>query len=178
MSNTDNTPPRSPETAGDGQINDDQLNDGQARSSDGQPFKDFITVRLPRLQAKLNAQASAILAREGGLTIIQWRILFLLHHLGPSTATQLNEASGIDPGLLSRKIRSMSEAELLLVEDSEIDHRRKTLSLTDKGQALYDRALPAMQLRQQRMRNFMPPEDMERFYDYLSVLEAVADEEM
>ncbi len=149
-----------------------------ARSSDGQPFKDFITVRLPRLQAKLNAQASAILAREAGLTIIQWRILFLLHHLGPSTATQLHEASGIDPGLLSRKIRSMNNASLLNVDDSTHDHRRKILTITAHGQALYDRALPAMRTRQQRMRSFLPPEDMERLYDYLTVLEDLAGEEM
>ncbi len=150
-----------------------------ARSPDYDlPFKELLTVRLLRLQAKINAQAAAILAREAGLSIIQWRILFLLSQLGPVTASQLHVTSAIDPGLLSRKIRTMAEGGMLKVEESAQDHRRKLLSVTEHGQALYERALPAMRARQNRMRHFLPPEDMERFFDYLTALEAVAEEEM
>ncbi len=159
-----------------GEASDPRANSSESQS--GQAFRELLTVRLPRIQAKLNAQASAILAREAGLTLIQWRILFLLDRMGPSTASQINEVSAIDPGLLSRKIKAMADGGILNVRPSEDDNRRKLLSITRQGRALFDKALPAMRLRQQRMRSFLPPQDMQLFSDYLDQLSLVAEEDM
>ncbi len=152
----------------------------EAASSDdvSQSFRDMLTVRLPHIQASLNAQASAILAREAGLSLIQWRILFLLVRMGPATATQINEVSAMDPGLLSRKIKAMADSDMLQVQPSVEDHRRKLLSITPLGRRLFEKALPAMRQRQERIRSFLPPEDMLRFLDYLDQLSTLAEEDM
>lgn len=165
------------DTLNAGKASDQTAEPAQSQQS-GETFQELLTVRFPRIQAKLNAQASTILAREAGLTLIQWRILFLLDRLGPTTATQLNEVSAIDPGLLSRKIKAMADNGLLEVKPSQQDHRRKHLQITAEGRSLYEKALPAMRQRQQRMRSFLPPEDMQRFYNYLDQLSVLAEEEM
>ena len=67
----------------------------------------FLTFRLARVQAKLNAQSSRILKDHAGITLTQWRLLALIGNAGRTTAAVLSREVAMDKGLISRNIKTM-----------------------------------------------------------------------
>lgn len=61
------------------------------------------------------------------------RVLFEIAQRERTTATELVEALGLDPGYLSRILRRFSDLGLLSREPSPTDRRRSFLSLTEQG---------------------------------------------
>jgi len=66
--------------------------------------KDFMTYSLSRLQAKLNAQASAVLRSCSSLSLVQWRILLVLRVMEADSLTTICRVSDMDKGQVSRKL--------------------------------------------------------------------------
>ena len=76
--------------------------------------QDFVTYSLSRLQAKLNAQASAVLRSYSGLSLVQWRILVVLRVMGADSLTSICRVSDMDKGQVSRKLNRLIEDGLVI----------------------------------------------------------------
>lgn len=140
-----------------------------------QPLYQFLTYRLSRVQAKLNAQANALLQEHSGLTLSKWRILALVGAAGQTRLSELARKAALDKGLLSRNLKIMIEEGLVAAKQDDIDHRVQHLSLTVKGQELFDLTLPRMRQRQSKLREPLDVRELETLYSALDKLEIAAE---
>ncbi len=153
-----------------------------AMQDDAQALEDvlslqqFVTYRLARVQAKLNAQASRILKDAAGLSLTQWRIIFLLGTMGTSKSSDLTWISGIDKGLFSRKLKTLIASGLVQAETDQSDQRVQRLSLTDHGRDVFTATLPRMRARQTALQRNINEADLETFHRVLGQVEQAAEE--
>jgi DNA-binding MarR family transcriptional regulator/GNAT superfamily N-acetyltransferase len=62
------------------------------------------------------------------------RVIYELAHREPVTATELAKELDLDPGYLSRMLKSFQEGGLVQRQASDVDGRQYVLSLTERGQ--------------------------------------------
>lgn len=142
---------------------------------DDLPLTQFITFRLARLQARLNAQAARILKDASGLSLTQWRIIAWLGWRGPTRASDISRLAQIDKGLFSRKLKTLVAQGVLTSEPDKTDQRQHMLRLTAEGTRLFETTLPVMQRRQRALTGALTPEELTTFFAVLDKLEPLAD---
>ena len=144
---------------------------------EGEPIevKQFVTYTMARVQAKLNAQAAAILKRHSNLSLVQWRVIALLAAGNCDSLTTLCRLSGMDKGQVSRKLTQLVADGMVRSRLDEHDHRSQKLSLTEDGLKLYDRILPVMRSRQAHVTSNLAEEELAALLEYLDRIEAAAD---
>lgn len=138
-------------------------------------LSDFVTYRITRLHAQLNAQASAILRDNGGLTLAQYRILALVANFGPASSAVLTRNSNFDKGQFSRKLRTLVERGLVHTAPDPGDQRVQLLSLSAAGRRMYDRVAPLMLERQNHLRAALGMARIERLFSDISALGEAAE---
>lgn len=141
------------------------------------PLTNFLTYRMARVQAKLNAQGARLLKEVADLSLAQWRILAVLGMEGGTTSAQLSRGAQIDKGLLSRKLKTLIDAGLVASTPHATDRRVQNLALTEAGQAKYEATLPHTRARQEKLRGLMRPDELALFYAALERIEAALDRE-
>ena len=139
------------------------------------PLRRFVTYRMSRVQAKLNAQASRILREASGITLIQWRVIALVGAAGQTQSSKLSKDAALDKGLLSRNVKTLIEQGVLASRTDAEDHRVHILSLTDKGQAIFEKTLPVTRARQTQLREGLTDEELRVFHKVLDHLEIAAE---
>ena len=132
------------------------------------PLHQFLTYRLARVQAKLNTQANRI-------TLTQWRVIALVGAAGQARLSDLAKAAALDKGLLSRAVKTLVEDGSILTRTDENDHRAQVLSLSGKGQQIFERTLPVTRARQHRLREGLTEEELAVFRQVLDKLEIAAE---
>ncbi len=150
-------------------------NTGSEDYLDNLPLQRFLTYRLLRVHAKLNAQAIRRLKEVCGLSLSHWRVLAMIAVNPGATSTRISRLSDIDKGQLSRCVKAMSAEGLLRVEDDNSDQRQQHLHLTDMGQDLYDTTVPRMRARQRYLLGQLTPQERDLFYTVLDKLEIAAE---
>lgn len=137
--------------------------------------KQFLTCQMARVQAKLNAQAAAILKRHSKLSLVQWRVMTLLAS-GGDNLTSICRLSGMDKGQVSRKLTQLVSQGLVLTRLDEADHRSQKLSLSEKGEELHGRILPIMRARQAHLASDMSDDEQAMLRELLLRLEVAAEQ--
>ncbi|NOD95410.1 MULTISPECIES: MarR family winged helix-turn-helix transcriptional regulator [unclassified Ruegeria] len=137
-----------------------------------EPLEQMITLRLSRVYAQLNAQASKILKETAGLSQVQWRVLVMLISVGPLAPHQIVRRLLMDKSQLSRTIKIMEKEGLLSVRESESDSRSSVLHITPKGRQLYEKALPRMRSRQSALNAQFTAKERRNFIEVLKRIEA------
>ncbi len=137
----------------------------------------FLTYRMARVQAKLNAQGARLLREVAGLTLTQWRIIFLVARADDTRSSEITRAFEIDKGLLSRNLKTLIADGLIKSRTDETDHRAHNLTLTDEGRRLFEETLPHMQKRQAGLRTALTEQELTTFQTALNKLESALDTE-
>lgn len=142
-------------------------------------LQNFLTYRMARVQARLNAQGMRYLKEKAGISLTQWRVIAMIGSGGEDTvmASELKRMMGFDKGMFSRTVKQLMEVGLLTSGTDETDHRRQRLALTADGRALYQKTLPLMRERQQRLRDAIGEQDLAVFFSALEKLEAAVEQE-
>ena len=143
---------------------------------DGIPLQQFLTYRLARLHAKLNIQASRILGVHAGIKLTEWRIIALIGSKSEKTLTEINRASQMDKGQLSRTIRGLLDSGLIQSRSSLNDQRQQLLALTENGRKIYEKTLPKMQTRQHMLMDCLSAEERRLIFSVIDKLEIAADQ--
>lgn len=131
----------------------------------------FVTYRLAQTQNKLNAQATHILKMHSDLTLVEWRVLQLVHlHAGASMTTLAGEVQ-MDKGQLSRKLSNMIEKGLIASARNPTDSRKQDLHLTPDGRTLLETLFPVMQKRQAMLVKDVSRDDLDVFLRVLANIE-------
>ncbi|WP_161594621.1 MarR family winged helix-turn-helix transcriptional regulator [Marimonas lutisalis] len=150
--------------------------DSDAHPAGPLPLHQFLTYRLSRVQAKLNAQATRLLRDTSGITLAQWRVIALIGAAGQTRLSALAREAALDKGLVSRNLKTLIGDGLVSTRTDDSDHRAQILQLTRTGQDIYERTLPIMQARQKRLRDGLSETELESFRRVLDHLEIAAEE--
>ena len=138
------------------------------------PLHQYLTYRLSRVQAKLNAQGARLLNDTVGLTLSQWRVVALVGVAGQTRLSTIARDTALDKGLLSRNVKALIAAGLISAQQDKIDHRVQHLSLTSEWKEIFNRALPATRKRQDHLRADLNDEEIRVFRRVLDKLEIAA----
>lgn len=142
---------------------------------DDLPLQQYLTFRLSRVQAKLNAQGARVLMDAAGLTLAQWRVVALVGSAGQTRQSDLSREAALDKGLLSRNVKNLVEQGVVISTPDEVDHRVQHLSLSDKGREIFKRVLPATRRRQEHLRAGLTQTEIETFRRVLDKLEIASE---
>ena len=142
------------------------------------PLQNLLSFRLSQVQAKLNAQATKVLKTNGGLTLVQWRILVTMQMTGETTVGRIARETHFDKALISRTVQTLVAQGLALMRTDENDHRQHLLTMTMTGQQAFERAAPHMIARQNALTSAMSDEQLSTLFDALDLLEQAADQEI
>jgi DNA-binding MarR family transcriptional regulator len=145
---------------------------------DATPLQRFLTYRLSTLTAKLNKQASAVLAKASGLKLTEWRVIALLALNGEMSGVRIAEVAGIDPGLLSRTLFTLEGRQLVRTRRSPADRRVVLATLTRQGRSTYDKTLPHMRARQAHLLESLTAAERTMIFAVVEKLEIAAEKDI
>jgi DNA-binding MarR family transcriptional regulator/N-acetylglutamate synthase-like GNAT family acetyltransferase len=108
---------------------------------------------------------------DSPLSLTEARVLFELARRGTAAATDVADALRLDPGYLSRLMRTLRRRRLLVRRRSPDDGRRSMLSLTEKGRATFARLDQRSQRQTAAMLKRLAPVDQSRVVDAMRLVE-------
>ncbi len=130
-----------------------------------------IFARLPAIYAASRMQGLSLLQRGGGISIVEWRVLWDLAEVGPMTIRDLATVQRADHSLLSRALPKMKDKGFVEVNRDSDDGRQTIVSLAPKGRAAFETAAPLMASRRKALKAAFSQKEIEDFVGYLNRLE-------
>ncbi|SOE18415.1 DNA-binding MarR family transcriptional regulator [Hoeflea halophila] len=127
--------------------------------------------RLPAAYAASRLQAQRLLQRAGGLSVLEWRVLWDLCEAGPMTIRDLAEIQRTDHSQLSRALPAMQRKQFVTMTRDSSDGRQIVVEITDTGRRAYETTAPTMKLRRDALRAEFSPEEIATFISLLDRLE-------
>ncbi|MGB0505939.1 MAG: MarR family winged helix-turn-helix transcriptional regulator [Pikeienuella sp.] len=104
------------------------------------------------------------------ITLAQWRVLSMVGG-GVNTSRGVVAATGFDPGYISKNIRKLELAGLIIAERLPEDRRTLLLTLTLEGKEIFNRTFPVMQARQEALLSGLNEEERKMAFEIFSKLE-------
>ena len=98
--------------------------------------------RLLKLTNRLMAPFTTHLASRHKISLNEFRMLMSLGRYGERASHELAEQTGVNVMSVSRAVAGLEREGRIAVTIDPANRRRKRLSLTDKGQALYEAMRP------------------------------------
>lgn len=131
-----------------------------------------IFSRMPSAYAASRSQATKFLQRAGGLSVVEWRVLWDLSEAGPLSIRDLASIQRVDHSQLSRALPAMWRKGLVNMERDEEDGRQMSITLTEAGRQAYEKAAPIMKQRRDALRRAFTPEELKQLAGYFDRLDA------
>jgi DNA-binding MarR family transcriptional regulator len=97
-----------------------------------------------------------------GLSKMEWRVLATIGYHGEISARDICEFTHLDKMQVSRAINKLIQSELLLQQSSLEDRRKNLLSLTAKGNKLYQEIIPLVKNQEQQLLDGLTPQECEQ----------------
>jgi len=138
-------------------------------------LRSFVTFRLMRLQAQINAQAQHILRTYSDIGQSEWRVLALVEDRGTSNMAQVVRDGRMDKAQVSRAIKALVAKGYVMATENPDDQRQNVLSLTPAGKAVHDRVRPHMAARQHVLLAGFSDADIAHLFAMLDQLEQAAE---
>jgi DNA-binding MarR family transcriptional regulator len=136
----------------------------------------LLPFQISQLNAKLAAQARAIIARHGTLSLPEWRIIRVVGMGVATGSTAVRKAAGIDKSQFSRTVNSLVEDGYVKVHPSSEDRRQFELSLTSKGHATHERLAPELNARQRHLLDALSPAERAVIHSAIRALARAAEQ--
>ena len=96
----------------------------------------YLPQMLNMTVASMNERLAAEL-KTIGLSVPHWRILAIVHWLGTSTLSEIQQKTVIDTSTLSRSIKRLEVDGLVVRAWSAKDSRARAIALTPEGEAVF-----------------------------------------
>lgn len=94
-----------------------------------------------------------------GISVVDWRIIAILGTHFPLSAKALAESTAMDQVSVSRAIDQLTNKKLVLRRIDAADRRRVALSLSKKGQEIYNQVVPLLYASEELLVARLSPED-------------------
>ncbi|WP_238367699.1 MarR family winged helix-turn-helix transcriptional regulator [Mesobacterium pallidum] len=118
-----------------------------------------LSFMIHQLEMKLGAQARALIAKHGDLTLPQWRIIRVIGMDTADGSTAIRKVLGFDKSQFSKTVSQLQTRGLVEVLDHPTDRRQFRLALTDEGRAALDRLTPELDARNDFLMQALSPEE-------------------
>jgi DNA-binding MarR family transcriptional regulator len=133
-----------------------------------------LVARLRAVIGRLARQLNETSTGEG-LTPTQYSVLALVRTRGPLGLAELTELEGLNPTMLSRVIRVLDDAGLILRSPDPGDMRAARLEITPAGEQMHDRVRERRTSVLTECLNRLPPQTAATLLDNVPALEALAE---
>lgn len=127
--------------------------------------------RLPAVYNASRLQGQRILQHAGGLSIVEWRVLWDLYEAGSMSIRDLAEIQRTDHSLLSRALPAMRDKGFVTMARDQVDGRQMLVELTDEGRTAYEAAAPIMKRRRDTLHAKFSEDEINTFVDLIDRLE-------
>lgn len=144
------------------------------QSNTPQGLRSFITFRLMRLQAQINAQSQFILRMHSDLGLTEWRVLSLIRDRGESTMALVVRDGKIDKAQVSRAVKSLVAKTYIRSRVDPSDQRQSILTVTETGEIVHETVMPMMAERRKHLTAGISQAEMETFTAIVDRLEIAA----
>ncbi|MAK63566.1 MAG: MarR family transcriptional regulator [Maricaulis sp.] len=124
------------------------------------------------LADRISRRTAAIVKREAGLNLSQWRVLAAIAESPGRTAADVVMMTPMDKGIVSRATKALLSGGYLVREASQIDGRVSHLYLTEAGASLYSGLRPAVEAVPQAANLHLSAKDQAAFCRRLKELAA------
>ncbi|TYC66874.1 MarR family transcriptional regulator [Stappia sp. BW2] len=102
----------------------------------------FLPYRLNHLAETVSRSLSRIYADTYGIGIPEWRVLATLGEHKAMTARDISQATSMHKTKVSRAVAALEKRDLLVRDKNRNDQREQSLSLSEKGNAMYEDIVP------------------------------------
>ncbi|MEM5492961.1 MarR family transcriptional regulator [Hoeflea sp. AS16] len=109
--------------------------------------------------------------RAGGLSVVEWRVLWDLYEAGPMTIRDLAEIQRTDHSQLSRALPAMQKKQFVTMTRDSIDGRQVVVALAEAGRIAYETAAPIMKQRRDALKAEFSAEEIDTFIEFLDRFE-------
>lgn len=135
----------------------------------------LLSFQIAQLNSKLNAQARAIIANHGTLSLPQWRIIRLVAQKFVNTTTSVRKAAGIDKSQFSKTLNVLVLEGYVTVSPFDGDKRQLVIALTQKGVAAHGRLAPELVERQTHLLSALTPTERRTIFSAIQALAKAAE---
>jgi len=148
------------------------------------PLADFPAVRektdlphhlpyqLVHVSQLLHLGVSRLFQARFGLGIREWRVLAILGHYGPLTASDLVGRATFDKATVSRAVAQLEKQGFVARRSHPSDARRRLIYLTEAGVDLHDQVAPISRLRRRVLESALTESEREALSVILDKLRA------
>lgn len=151
---------------------DDKQPSGSNVRAEPLQITELLSFRVRRLANLLSASAGPRFRREFDVSLPEWRTLALLGQTQPMTVNKLARLAALDKAQMSRVISGLVDRDL--VAKSLGPRRSSQLTLTESGQALFERIITVANERDQTVLAALDPDEQEVLERALNKLADVA----
>ncbi len=118
-----------------------------------------LSFMIHQLSLKLAAQARAVIARHGDLTLPHWRVIRVIGMEAADGSTAIRKVLDFDKSQFSKTVNQLQARGLVAIADHPTDKRQFRLSLTPAGRDALDQLRPALDARQAFLMQALTPEE-------------------
>lgn len=152
--------------------------DASAPAVDALKLDRYWPYQITVLADRIARQTAAIVKREAGLNLSQWRVLAAIAERPGRTAAEVVTMTPMDKGIVSRATKALLTGGYLVRHASQADGRISHLYLTEAGVALYTRLRPAVEAVSMPASDMIPSDQQIEFCSLVRRLaEALPDAE-
>ncbi|MEE4638418.1 MAG: MarR family transcriptional regulator [Wenzhouxiangella sp.] len=137
-------------------------------------LEEFLPYRLSVLSNQVSQGIALTYAERFGLSVTEWRVIAILGRFPAIPASQVVERSAMDKVAISRAVRRLIEAGLVLRQSDHSDRRAKPLRLSEAGQGVHAAIAPAALDYERRLLAALSPRERTALNALLDKLEAVS----
>jgi DNA-binding MarR family transcriptional regulator len=110
-------------------------------------------------------------ASRFGLSVNGWKLLSVIEHFGPLSASDAGGRTSLEPAKVTRGIDALAEQGLVLRREDPADRRRTILSLSAKGKRIHDKVEAVSRALEQELLRVLRPTERDALDRMLDKLE-------
>jgi DNA-binding MarR family transcriptional regulator len=137
-------------------------------------LEEFLPYRLSVLSNQVSQGIARTYVDRFGLSVTEWRVIAILGRFPAIPASQVVERSAMDKVAISRAVRRLIDAGLVLREADDSDRRAKPLKLSEAGQGVHAAIAPAALDYERRLLAALSPNEQAALNALIDKLEAVS----
>ena len=115
-------------------------------------------------------------ATDHDITVANAYVLLNLSRTKGTPSTQIAPLLGMEPGSLTRLLKSLEEKKLIVKRNDKNDLRQVNIFLTKKGEDKQEIAKTTVKKFNDNVRNKISPDELDQFLDVLSRINGIAEE--
>jgi DNA-binding MarR family transcriptional regulator len=140
------------------------------KRSAGFDLETFLPYRLSVTTNRVSRAFAAHYEQEFGISIPEWRVIAVLGAFAPLSSNEICERTAMDKAKVSRAVASLLKAGAIAREAHGTDQRLIQLTLSRKGQKIYDAIVPRARAIEAEVTKGLSRRDIEQFHALLDRL--------